>query len=314
MTRGVSERSILFIESDSNRHLGLFVDLKKRANIDVITYPNHVNVARKVLTRVSPALSFATAGCTRARKRYDKVVVVDTALARMDASVLRKLKSLGQELFVIVLNSLGASSPSFQKAKSLLPLIPSDHIYTFDRVEANRCGYRHLGLSYYSAHAVPNGEIEYDVYFAGGLKGGREKEIIELCTHLENGGLRAQFDCVSLNGIMLPEGVPPSVKVVANRWIPYESVLAGVVKAKCVVELLQHGQHAQSIRYFEAVCHNRNLLTNNPRVSELPYYDPEHMFYFSAIDDIDCARIACASMPDYGYKGEYSPLNLELLK
>ena len=309
----MSKPKILFIQSDSNRHLGLFEDLKGCPNIDVITFPNHVNTARKVLTRVSPQLSFATAIERHIHKHYERIVIVDTALARMDGCILKKMSRLGSELFIVLLNSIEASSPSFQRAKKLLPHIPANHIYTFDRIEAERYGFHYLGLSYYSAHSIPCYPIEHDVYFAGGLKGGREREIVTICAHLENNGISTQFECINVSNTKPPQNVPSSLKVISGKWIPYSRVLEGVARSRFILELLQHGQHAQSIRYFEAVCYNKNLLTNNQSIFDLPYYDSDHMFYFSSLEEIDCARIACADAPKYNYKGDFSPLCLEVL-
>ena len=314
MTKDLGATSILFIESDSNRHLGLFYDLKTFPNIDFVTFPNHINLVRKVLTRVSPTLSFLTATYGSIKKRYDRIVIVDTALACMDESVLNMLRKLGGTLTVIVLNSLSASSPSFEGAKRLLFSFPPESIYTFDRIEAEQYGFCYLGLAYYSAHVLPDIPCEQDVYFAGGLKGGREGEIIRLCNHLEKSGLGTCFECVNVTGANVPKRVPHGFHLVSRRWVPYERVLEGVAQSRCIVELLQDGQHAQSIRYFESVCYNKNLLTNNPGVFDLPYYDPNHMFYFQSIDDIDCERIARAATPDFGYKGEFSPINLRLFE
>lgn len=305
--------SILFIQSDSNAHLGLFEDLRKSPDVEILTYPGHTNVFRKVLTRVSPKLSFESlAGGVK--ECYDKVVVVDTALARMDAAVLARIQGLSDDVRVVVLNSLDAASPSFQGAKKLLGMFDPSAVYTFDPVDAERCGYRFLGRSYYSEHKVESAPVENDAYFIGGLKGSREAGIVELCRVLGEGGFACRFDCVTVKGGSVPDNLPDGMRVVSSSWIPYAEILDGVARTRCVVEILQHGQHGQSIRYFEAVCQNRNLLTNNPRIFELPYYDPEHMFYFENPRDVDCKALLDASLPDYGYAGEFSPLNLEVLK
>lgn len=305
--------SVLFIQSDSNAHLGLFEDLKGSSDVELMTYPSHSNTFRKVLTRVSPKLSFESLA-VGINDHYDRVVVVDTALARMDSAVLAKLEKLSDDIRVIVLNSMNASSPSFQGAKKLLGMFDHSKIYSFDPVDAENYGYRFLGCSYYSKHFVKGAPAEDDAYFIGGLKGSRESSIVELCETLSRGGLSCRFDCVSVKGGSVPLELPDGMRVISNSWIPYSNILDRVARTQCVVEVLQQGQHAQSVRYFEAVSQNKNLLTNNPAIFDLPYYDPAHMFYFEDPQDVDCKALLSATLPNYEYAGDFSPLNLEVLK
>ena len=42
----------------------------------------------------------------------------------------------------------------------------------------------------------------------------------------------------------------------------------------------------------------------------MPYYNPETMRYFESMDDIDVQWIKEKRPIDYGYHGEFSPINL----
>ena len=66
----------------------------------------------------------------------------------------------------------------------------------------------------------------------------------------------------------------------------------------------------QSLRYFEAIVYNKKLLTNNPEVVELPYYDERYMRVFESIEDIDVDWVKAIEKIDYKYKGEFSPLGI----
>ena len=95
-----------------------------------------------------------------------------------------------------------------------------------------------------------------------------------------------------------------------NRKISYWQVLECVQGANCILEVLQEGQEAQSIRYFEAVVYNKKLLTTNRHLSELPFYDGRYMKYFEKPEDIDPAWVKEEEKIDYGYRNEFSPLHL----
>ena len=60
---------------------------------------------------------------------------------------------------------------------------------------------------------------------------------------------------------------------------------------------------------MEAICYNKKLLTNNKSIFEFPYYNPQYMRYFSDISQIDMEFLKREETVDYGYNGDYSPLN-----
>ena len=98
-------------------------------------------------------------------------------------------------------------------------------------------------------------------------------------------------------------------------WKSYEEVLGGVLRSKVILEILQEGQSGPSLRYYEAVCYNKKLLSNNPNIVHFPYYDSRYMRYFSSPEDIDIAWITEDCDVDYHYKGDFSPVNmLDLIK
>lgn len=95
-----------------------------------------------------------------------------------------------------------------------------------------------------------------------------------------------------------------------NSKISYPQVVSRVKSSNCVLEVLQTNQKAQSLRYFEAIAYNKKLLTNNPGIVELPYYDDRYMRAFKNIEDIDVDWVRAREKIDYKYKGEFSPLGI----
>ena len=52
--------------------------------------------------------------------------------------------------------------------------------------------------------------------------------------------------------------------------------------------------------------YNKKLLTNNPDLEELPYYDPRYMHFFQTAEDIDIEWLRRGDAVDYAYRGEFS--------
>lgn len=93
-------------------------------------------------------------------------------------------------------------------------------------------------------------------------------------------------------------------------WIPYEQVLASVLNTNVIIEVLQENQEGPSLRYYEAVCYNKKLLSNNRNLSDLPFYDPRYMKYFDKYEDIDIEWVKSREKINYSYDGSFSPSNL----
>ena len=92
--------------------------------------------------------------------------------------------------------------------------------------------------------------------------------------------------------------------------MPYDRILADVLASNCILEVVQEGQNAQTARYYEAICYNKKLLTNNMNVEKLPFYDERYIRVFKTIDDIDFDWIKEKNIIDYGYNNEFSPIKI----
>lgn len=305
---------ILLVQGDSNKHLGLFRDLENVDNIDIITFPNHKSQARKILTRVSSDATFYIALKEQGvfGKKYDRVVIVDTAYGRMTRQSFEWLHNMAPEVKLLLLNSFGAASPSIIPVKRRMEWLEPQDVYTFDRTEASQLGYNSYGICYYSNHHVPVvDDPKYDCYFVGGIKGGRGRLIRELYASLRDAGIKALFECTFMKNDY-EDTDDSGIRWMHKTWQPYEDVLSKVANSRCIVEILQEGQHAQSLRYFEAVCQNKKLLTNNPSAKDMPYFDERYMRVFRSIEDIDFEWLKQHDRPNYEYRDSFSPLGSPL--
>ena len=235
-----------------------------------------------------------------------------TALEDIDYSYLSKIKRKGGIVILYLIDSLGASSPKIQYCKNKINLFQWDHIYTFDAKDARKFNYQYLGFNYYSKHLIPIiNNPPNDIYFVGGLKGNRTNLVYQTYKYFINNGLKTDYNVMKYHNQedLYMENLE-GINYITNGWVPYHYVLTGLANSKCLIEILQEGQHGPSLRYFEAVCYNKKLLTNNPLIVNYPYYNPFHMRIFNHISDIDLEWLRRDDVVNYNYKEDFSPINL----
>ena len=141
------------------------------------------------------------------------------------------------------------------------------------------------------------------MYFVGGMKGGREGVINDTYKYLYLKGCKCLFD-LSAGGKKVEKlkGVHYHI-----GWISYQEVLRSVSNSKCILEIMQENQAGATLRYFEAVCYNKKLLTNNTNIINFPYYNEKWMRIFKKPSDIDIDWILNDDIVDYHYSGDFSP-------
>ncbi|MGY1553108.1 hypothetical protein ACW5CM_15120 [Microbacterium sp. A588] len=296
-------------------HLGLFDDLRDQVRIDVVAFPQNTSYLRKVATKIAPSARFHwLLRSSLSSHSYDRIIVLDSALSRMTHAAYRELERHQPETHLLLINSLGAASIALRLAKPKISWFRPGNVHTFDPQDARTQGFHLTPPTYFSSQAVDAKTATLrDAYFVGGFKGGRTDTILGVLDRLTSSGASVRFDGATDAGERVALDPPPGL-ILNKSWIPYREVLRHSLDSRCLVEILQGGQHAQTIRYFEAVAYNRLLLTNNPAVTTLPFYDPETMRVFTTPEDIDVDWIRNAPLPNYQYNGEFSPINLPLLK
>lgn len=229
------------------------------------------------------------------------------SLVRMDVNVLKKIKNNpnSPKMVLIILDSIHAHSPHLQFVKDEIFNFDWDLIFSFDKNDCRKFEFEFLGETYYSMLSLNDPvETTSDIYFIGANKGEREQTIMSVYKKLHENGVKCNFNIIdakkeNVDGINY-----------YKKWLPYSTVLQRTVSANCILEVLQKGQKSQSIRYFEAVCYNKKLLTNNPNIRDLSFYDSRYMKYFESINDIDPMWVQRRETIDYHYNGEFSPLHI----
>ena len=166
-----------------------------------------------------------------------------------------------------------------------------------------------MGFNYYSKHSIKSiHNPQYDLYYIGRSTLDRNDLFTSIYNKLisENCNLDFFIKPRKEEEIRLPE-----VKYLKNGMRSYNDILEDLQNSKCILEIMRENQTGPSLRYFEAVCYNKKLLTTNPEIVNFPYYDNRFMKIFSNPEDIDIEWLKDTScIVDYHYRGDFSPISL----
>lgn len=183
-----------------------------------------------------------------------------------------------------------------------------DHIVTYNPAEAEKYDLSlFTGVSYGPIMDVTTPDrFDYDVYFLGYAKN-RLQTIYQVYDALNRKGFRCNF---LLCGIQNEDRLNRE-GLHYIKPISYRENIANIQKSKCILEIVQQGCDAATLRTEEAHVYRRKLLTNNQNLTAQAYYDPSHMQVFSDTEEIDDAFLR--SPIDYEAfddSYDYSPMKL----
>ncbi len=312
----MNHNKILFICSWADKHIGLFDDLlnDKRVILTCFEFKNvnpflelirRIHISQKINRFIHFPYKAIWTTLPTDFSRFDSVLVTHNVLPRV-TFYLDDCRKKGKQVNLFVVDAMDADSFIMKTARPLIKKENFDHIYTFEPSDVTKYGFEYIGFGgYYSMKKVnTKKDIKYDLIFSGGVKGGREESIIQLYQYLEKNECSFLFDLNSKpffegNNILYHDG-----------WVPYELILDKNMESNCILEILQKGQTGPTLRYFEAVCYNKKLLTNNPHIMDFPFYNPKWMKIYHTPADINIEWLKERDNIDYGYNGEFSPTKI----
>jgi len=320
----MSTKKVLLLYPKTNRHLGLWNDLETDGRCYLrCAAPKEIDNSFLTLLRSYSfriynrfrwlsfhSFWFEYHDLFKIVKHVDHLLLIDGALNTVTLPELMKCRKLNPSLKISLyfINSMEAQSPIMRKVRPKINQFKWDDIFTFDPVDAKKYHYKYLGFNYFSSRKNDSSHASNsDVFFVGGLKGGRTELIYNLYERLKAKGVKCDFFLFPIDDKNI-EHLPDATYF--TEWCPYERVLQHVQQTNCIIEIIQEGQNGATLRYFEAVSMNKKLLTNNPNIVVFPFYNPKWMKIFKTLDDIDLDWIKDNEPVDYKYNGEFSPTHL----
>lgn len=140
---------------------------------------------------------------------------------------------------------------------------------------------------------------KYDLYFVGADKK-RERILYDISEAALKKGLNVSINVTGTKRI--------SKKINYIDYIDYTDIILGDLQSNCILEILQPGQKSYTLRWQEAVCLNKKILTNNKNIVNEKYYNPKYVKAFENISDIDWDFVNKKEDVNYNYQGDFSPI------
>ena len=290
---------LLILGWKADKHIGFFSDLydNQRVIVRYIEYrhiPSFLSLLRKIylssrLMVRGIYLPYRHIWFCKDWYQYletvDTILLTNGVLDKIDYKVLDSCKKRGAKIDLFMLDALDANSGILRGRRHWIFQPLWSHIFSFEPNDVRNYGFEYLGFCYYSVDKSiqGHGNTEIDLYFSGNTKGGRSRYVNQIYKYLASKDAILRFD-VQLHDTN--EEVEDGINCI-NNWIPYREILLNISKSKCILEILQRNQTGPSLRYFEAVCYNKKLITNNPYIVEFPYYNSQWMKIITKADDID---------------------------
>lgn len=215
---------------------------------------------------------------------------------------LKKLKSKYDVKFIQNITDLKVFKKNYiQKYNRKLGF---DYIFTYERhfAEENGFFYHHIPYSVLDENQT---DIEYDIYYIG-VKKDRLPLLHYTFQSILEHGVSYKY---RINDVKGNEQIFRN-QIIYNRPIGYNRVIEEMRKTNCILEICMGGQKNETLRYYEAVCYNKKLLTTNKDVVNLPFYNPQYIHVFEKPEDIDWHWVKERIPVDYGYDGQFSPSRL----
>lgn len=330
-------KQIVFLYPNSSRRLKLYEDLKNLKDVELVGIQKCVsslkiqtnknsNIIKSVISRCKRALLFCRSFVNNFKffnlpnlcAKADILFVMDWALVEMDnLEILERCRRNNSNLkiFLYLINQIGCGDADYRKDvqtfKKRYNSFKWDKVFSFDKRDCAKYGFHYMGFNYYSMKTIKMvSNPTKDLFFAACYSSSREKMICDIYNSLTKSGVDCDFHIK-----LFKEGYDTMIDGIhymtnGEKMLLYEDYLKKAQNCKCILEIIRPGQEAPTLRYMEAVCYNKKLLTNNTQITEYPYYNSEYMKVFEKVEDIDIEWLTESSPVNFYYKGDFSPIKL----
>lgn len=232
------------------------------------------------------------------------IIIVDSPFP-FALSKLSQLKKQHNICYVILL--LNSWLGEYAKLnKKYIDCSDIDYVFSYDYGDSISQGFIFSDMLYSKLY-INSTYSGSDLYYIGG-NNGRLDTIHDILKSIKKHDLTGDFRVtkVSDKDMLYPNDIK------YNQFINYDKALEEMSSCNCILELLRDPQNqvCATLRYYEAVCYNKKLLTNNKNVVNLPFYNPDYIHVFENPRDIDWEWVKERIPIDYHYDGRFSPMHL----
>lgn len=213
------------------------------------------------------------------------VIVYDGNKVGIDEGFLKYFKSecRNAKLVYVITNEIQYSIATRKGFYHKLSLY-YDIIYGFHLPDAEKYGIDIIPLVY-SKNDLKHDRPKKTMFFAGEAKT-RMPRILKVYEKLKQFGFSARIVALHVDKDSVNCKFELNDEVVFNKFIPYDDVIRYTQEAGVIVEVPQDGLEAVTIKTCEAIYYNKLLISMNPLLKEMPFYDSRYMLYIESPDDI----------------------------
>lgn len=298
----------------------MFRDAYGMEDVKILEYPYNLNTDRarfcyKVLKKIEQYSKIdltkryrhisnsSLLNCGMSKERESIVIFLNPSTKYLTKELVEELrKRYHVKLLLCFLDPVeGFNSIDARKKISWF-----DGVYTFDQKDAELYGFQYFFQVYSKLDRERHNQIIKDLYFAGwGGKANRKVLLIQLAEQMRDKNLQWDFHLTS-------KKFDKNIRDITyhKKPISYESVIDGVLMSNCILDIMQETQHGATLKYLEAICYNKKLLTNNPNIYSFPYFNEKYMRIYRKVSDIDWNWVSQRETVNYGYAGDFSPIRL----
>lgn len=245
--------------------------------------------------------------------KYKKIYVIflntTFTTSRYPLRFLEMLKQQFNNLRYIMFYIDSASRDVSKYANYLLHNKIFDLTYTFDSDDAVKNNLI-FWQTPYSKLLDKRFDINKDLYFAGveSNRGEILKKIIEISKTFN---VNVTMDVIVDPNNSVLKDKDYNVNLHSKEDImEYDEIISKTLEANCILDIVRSKQVGLTLRAYEAIVYNKKLLTNNPSILKLSFYNEKYIQYFKDVNDINWNWVREKSMVNYNYQNEFSPINL----
>jgi hypothetical protein len=181
-----------------------------------------------------------------------------------------------------------------------------DAVFSFDQNDVRKYGLRYFDL--YSSLFIKENSVhsKLGLFYIGGCRSQNRLNILHTIYEKLHSVINCDFNIADVSG----EHQKYVNEITYNKPLKYSEVLEKVNNVNTLLEITNENQEGYTIRFKEAVCFNKKLLTNNQAVKHSSYYNPKYIYIYDNIESIDSEWLLTDLEIDYRYKYDFSPLKL----
>lgn len=312
------KKQFIFV-NDTGRLNGIFEDLRHDKRVIVLEGPckpirnRMLLFLRKIHTnsRINKVINLPFKGiwsCSLKDINWSTeleyyVIFNNASIYPIKVEYLKKLQKLYDIKYVMIMND-NWLFPYADHGREYISKIKFDYIFTIDNKDAKEHEFIFSDAHYSITENSMGNKILYDIYFAG-INKGRLDILYDVYNAIKSNAVSSVYRIVHVK-----RSKQQYDEIIYNHFVSYQEVVKEVLNSNCILEILFSGQTGATLRYYEAVCYNKKLLTNNKNVVNLPFYNPDYIHVFEKTEDINWNWVKECIPVDYHYDGRFSPTHL----